>query len=79
MLACVRISIYTSIDSIVSMATEVICSIGHLGTLMIGEHLNTSSGGAFSDEMITEAIAVWNAQEPFVPFDEFDGCEIGEE
>ena len=46
---------------------------------MIGEHLNTSSGVAFSDEHITEAIALWNAQEPFIPFDEFDGIETGED
>ena len=46
---------------------------------MIGERLNTSSGSSFPDDLIEAAIALWNEQDPFVPFDEFDGIETGEE
>lgn len=60
------------------MTTTIECSIGHMGTLMIGEMGNLSLGDSFGEDLKESAIALWNTQEPFVSFDEFDGIETGE-
>jgi hypothetical protein len=60
------------------MTTEMECSIGHLGTLVIGEMGNLSIGDSIGEGLKESAIALWNTQEPFVSSDEFDGIETGE-
>ena len=45
---------------------------------MIGEMGNLSLGDSFGEDLKESAIALWNTQEPFVSFDEFDGIETGE-
>ena len=60
------------------MTTAIKCSIGCMGTLVIGEMGNLSLGDSFGEDLKESAIALWNTREPFVAFDEFDGIETGE-